>query len=109
MNPNFISEVGAELNFCRSYIIRYEVILQVKLCWIYEDNRSFSNGTDLKFKFKIFNMVVDFTQNFMYNPKMNSNFIFEVGAEWNFCRSYIIRYEVILQVKLSYFSLLKDN
>ena len=27
----------------------------------------------------------------------------------NFCRSYIIRYEVILQVKLSYFSILKDN
>ena len=24
-------------------------------------------------------------------------------------RSYIIRYEVILQVKLNYFSLLKDN
>ena len=44
----------------------------------------------------------------MYNPNMNSNFISEVGAEVNFCRSYIIRYEVILQVKLSYFSLLKD-
>ena len=33
----------------------------------------------------------------------------EVGTEWNFCRSNIIRYEVIEQVKLSYFSLLKDN
>ena len=31
------------------------------------------------------------------------------SAEWNVCRSYIIRYEVILQVKLSYFNLLKDN
>ena len=48
---------------------------------IYEDNRSFPNGTDLKFKFKIFNMVVDFIKNFMYNPNMNSNFISEVGAE----------------------------
>ena len=27
---------------------------------IYEDNRSFPNGTDLKFKFKIFNMGVNF-------------------------------------------------
>ena len=27
---------------------------------IYEDNRSFPNGADLKFKFKIFNMGVDF-------------------------------------------------
>ena len=39
---------------------------------------------------------------------MNSNFISEVGVEWNFCRSYIIRYEVILQVKLVK-RLLKDN
>ena len=35
--------------------------------------------------------------------------IAEVGTEWNFCRSFIIPYEVILQVKLSYFGLLKDN
>ena len=42
--------------------------------------RMVPNGTDLKLKFKMFNMDVDF-----------------------------IRYEVILQVKLSYFSLLKDN
>ena len=27
---------------------------------IYENNQSFPNGTDLKFKFKIFNMGVDF-------------------------------------------------
>ena len=71
MNSNFISEVGAEWNFCRSYTIRYEVILQVKLSYfsllkdikfrrIYEDNRSFPNGNDLKFEFKIFNMGVDF-------------------------------------------------
>ena len=45
----------------------------------------------------------------MCNPNMNPNFISEVGAERHFCRSYLIRYEVILQVKLSYFSLLKDN
>ena len=48
---------------------------------IYEDNRILSNGTDLKFKFKIFNMGVDFIQNLMYNPAMNSNFIYEVEAE----------------------------
>ena len=29
--------------------------------------------------------------------------IAEVTAKWNFCRNYIIRYEVILQVKLNYF------
>ena len=40
---------------------------------------------------------------------MNFILISEVGTEWNFCRSYILPYEVILQVKLSYFSLLKDN
>ena len=39
----------------------------------------------------------------------NSNFIAEVGADLNFSPSYNIRYEVISQVKLSYFSLLKDN
>ena len=75
MNSNFISEVEPEWNFRRSYIIRYEVILQVALLQlikrqleitninfrrIYEDNRSFPNGNDLKFKFKIFNMGVDF-------------------------------------------------
>ena len=31
---------------------------------------------------------------------MNSNVISEVGAEWNFYRSYIIRYEVILQAEV---------
>ena len=40
----------------------------------------------------------------MRNPKMNFILISEVGTELNFFRSYIIRYEVILQVKLSYFS-----
>ena len=40
---------------------------------------------------------------------MNFILISEVETEWNFCLSYAIRYEVILQVKLSYFSLLKDN
>ena len=40
---------------------------------------------------------------------MNFILIPEVGTELNFCRSYVIRYEVILQVKLGYFSLLKDN
>ena len=29
----------------------------------------------------------------MYNPNMNSNFIAEVRAEWNFERSYIIANE----------------
>ena len=66
MNFILIAEVGAERNFCRSYIIRYEVILQVKLSYftlleitdikfrrIYEDNRSLPNDADLKSKYKI--------------------------------------------------------
>ena len=72
MNFILISKVGIERNFCRSYIIRYEVILQVKLSLrqleipginfrrIYEDNRNFPRGADLKFKFMILNMGVDF-------------------------------------------------
>ena len=36
---------------------------------------------------------------------MNSNFFFEVGAELNFCRSYEVRYEVILHVKVSYITI----
>ena len=75
MNSDFIAEVGAKWNFCRSYIIRYEVILQEKLSYfsllktikndlnfrrIYEDNRSLPNAADQKFKFKIFNLGVDF-------------------------------------------------
>ena len=43
-------------------------------------------------------MGVDFIWNFMFKPNTNSNFISEVGAEWNFCRSYNKQYEVILQV-----------
>ena len=67
-----ISEVGTESNFCRSYIIRYEVILQVKLSYfrlwyisdinfrrIDEYNRCLPNGANLKFKVKIFKMGVD--------------------------------------------------
>ena len=69
-----IAEVTAEWKFCRSYIIRYEVILQEKLSYfiksqlevtainfrlIHEDNR-FPNDADLKIKFEIFNMGVDF-------------------------------------------------
>ena len=39
---------------------------------------------------------------------MNFILICEVGTEWNFRRSYIIQYEVILPVKFGYFSLLKE-
>ena len=68
MNFILIAEVGTEWNFCRIYIIRYEVILRVKLLWlikrqleiadinfqrIYEDNRSLPNGADRKAIFKI--------------------------------------------------------
>ena len=45
----------------------------------------------------------------MCNPNMNSNFICEVRAEWNFERSYIIRNEVISYVNVSYFNLLEVN
>ena len=41
---------------------------------------------------------------------MNSNFISEVGTEWNFYQSYIIRYEVYtLPVKFGDLSLLKHS
>ena len=40
----------------------------------------------------------------MYNPNMNSNFISEVSAEWNFEWSCIMGNEVILYVKLRNFS-----
>ena len=73
MNFILISEVGTEWNVCRSYIIRYEVILQVKLSYfsllkitdtkfrhIYEDNRSLPNDADRKSKFKICKMDVNF-------------------------------------------------
>ena len=40
---------------------------------------------------------------------MNFILISEVETEWNFCRSYIIRYEVIWHVKLRYFSLIFDE
>ena len=43
----------------------------------------------------------------LWNFEANRTKIAEVTAEWNFCRSYIIRYELILQVKLFYYSLLK--
>ena len=60
MNFILISDVVTEWNFCRSYVIQYEVILQeitgINFRRIYEDNRSFANGTYLKFKFKIFNL-----------------------------------------------------
>ena len=56
------------------------------------------NGADLKFTFVLFTMGVDFISNFIYKPNMNTNFISEVGAEWNFKRSYIIGNEVILYV-----------
>ena len=65
--------------FCRSYIIRYEVILHVKLSYfsflnikrqleitdinfrrIYEDNRSLPNNADRKSKFEICKMDVNF-------------------------------------------------
>ena len=66
MNFILISEVETEWNFSRSYVIRYEVIFtskvallylikrqleitDIKFRRIYEDNRSFPNGTDLKF------------------------------------------------------------
>ena len=39
--------------------IRLE-ITDIKFQRIYEDNRSFPSGNDLKFKFKIFNVGVDF-------------------------------------------------
>ena len=48
--------------------------------------RSLPNGNDPKFKFKIFNMGVDFIQNFISDPKIDFNFIFEVNrinAEYN--------------------------
>ena len=54
MNFILISEVGTGL------IKRQLEITDIKFRRIYEDNRSFPNGTDLKFKFKIFNMGVDF-------------------------------------------------
>ena len=40
---------------------------------------------------------------------MNFILISEVETEWNFTDDMIIWYEVILQVKLSYISLLNDN
>ena len=41
-------------------ILKPIALILPKLQRIYEDNRSFPNGTDLTFKFKIFNMGVDF-------------------------------------------------
>ena len=122
MNSNFIAEVGAEWNFCRSYIIRYEVILQVKLSWvtleitdvnfrrIYEHNRCLPNDANRKSKFKISKMDVNYINKIKFHEESKNELFFlisEVGTEWNFCRSYIIPCEVILQVKLSYFSLLR--
>ena len=46
---------------------------------IYEGNRSFPNDADLKSKFKIFNIGVDYIKNFMSNPKRNIIFIAEVS------------------------------
>ena len=68
-----ISEVETEWIVCRSYFMRYEVILQVQLSYfsllkeitdtnfrpIHEDNRSLSNDADLKSKFKICKMDVN--------------------------------------------------
>ena len=45
----------------------------------------------------------------LLNFEADRMMVAEVKAELNFCRSYIIRYEVTLQVKLSYISLIKDN
>ena len=42
------------------FIKRLLEITDNNLGRINEDNRSFPNGTDLKFKFKIFNVRVDF-------------------------------------------------
>ena len=65
-----IAEVRDLWNVCQSYTIRYIVILLVKLSdfslleanisfrRIYQDNQSLPN--DLKSKFKIFNLGVDF-------------------------------------------------
>ena len=87
-----IAEVRAEWNFCRSYIIRYEVILLVKLSgfkllevvdinsWrIYEDSRSLPNDADLKIKFKQLNMGVDFIKSFITNLKMDLPLTSEVS------------------------------
>ena len=38
---------------------------------IYEDNRSLPNDTELKSELMIFNMGVDFIENFMSNPKIS--------------------------------------
>ena len=93
------------------HTIRSYFTSKLELLWLTKRQLEITDNnfrqTDLKIKFKIFNMGIDFMKNFIYNPNMNSNFISEIGAEWNFC--YIIRYELTLQVKLSYFSLLKDN
>ena len=70
-----IAEVTPEWSFNRSCIIRYEVIQQVKLSYfiktqlevtdtnfrpIHEDNRRLPNDDDLKSKFKICKMDVNF-------------------------------------------------
>ena len=49
---------------------------------------------------------VDIKSN-LSNFDANRTNIAEVTSEWSFCRNCILRYEVIQQVKLSYFSLLK--
>ena len=64
MNCNFISEVRAELNFERSYIIRHEVLLSyfnlLEITEIYNCKlkRSLPNDGHLKIKFKTFSMRV---------------------------------------------------
>ena len=54
-------------------------ITDINFRHIYEDNRSLPIGTDLKFKFKIFNMGVDFIYNFISDTKINFNIISEVS------------------------------
>ena len=46
---------------------------------IYEHKRSLPNDGHLKIKFETFNIRVDFLKNFIFNPKINFNFISEVS------------------------------
>ena len=52
-----------------------------------------------KIKFKMFNIGVDFIKNCIYNPNLNSNFVSDVGDEWNLAE--VITYDTKLFYKLS--------
>ena len=85
----YLSDKKTACNYLRSHVLVQRSFAEgqtnretdrrtdIKFCPIYEDNRCLPNNADLKRKFKIFNMNVDFVQNFMKNPKMNLSHITE--------------------------------